>query len=107
MGGDDAPEAMVKGAAEISLSKKAIEVLLVGDEERVSRILAATPHDAARLRIHHAPEAVQMADKPREALAAKPRCSIVVAAQVVAAGQADALVSAGNTGASVLACARH
>jgi phosphate acyltransferase len=107
MGGDTAPEAMVKGAAAISLSKKAIEVILVGDERRVASILSSTPHDAARLRIHHAPDVVGMADKPREALAARPACSIVVAAQLVAAGGAEALVSAGNTGASVLACARH
>jgi glycerol-3-phosphate acyltransferase PlsX len=47
-----------------------------------------------------------MADKPKEALAAKPDASILVAAGLVAEGKADALVSAGNTGASVLACAR-
>jgi glycerol-3-phosphate acyltransferase PlsX len=107
MGGDDAPEAMVKGAAEISLGKKPIEVLLVGDKHRMAKILSEVHHDDSRVRLEHAPDAVHMADKPKEALAAKPGASILVAAQLVAAGQAEALVSAGNTGASVLACARH
>jgi glycerol-3-phosphate acyltransferase PlsX len=47
-----------------------------------------------------------MEEKPAEALAEKPDASISVAARLVAEGQGDALVSAGNTGASVLACAR-
>ena len=47
-----------------------------------------------------------MDEKPGEALAAKPDASILIAAGLVAAGEGDALVSAGNTGASVLACAR-
>jgi phosphate acyltransferase len=48
-----------------------------------------------------------MDEKPAEALAAKPEASIAVAADLVARGEGDALVSAGNTGASVLACARR
>lgn len=107
MGGDHAPEAAVKGAAAVSLAKKDVDVILVGDRERLAAVLARVPHDAARLRVHHAPEAVGMAEKPKEALAAKPGSSILLAAELVARGEADALVSAGNTGASVLACARH
>jgi glycerol-3-phosphate acyltransferase PlsX len=63
-------------------------------------------HDGARVRVHHAPTWVEMDEKPAEALAAKPDASIAVAADLVANGEGDALVSAGNTGASVLACAR-
>jgi glycerol-3-phosphate acyltransferase PlsX len=48
-----------------------------------------------------------MDEKPAEALAAKPESSIAMAADLVAQGEADALVSAGNTGACVLACARR
>jgi glycerol-3-phosphate acyltransferase PlsX len=106
MGGDHAPEAAVKGAAALSLVRKDIDVVLVGDQARVTAMLGGLPHDAARLRIHHASQVVDMAEKPREALAAKPDASILVAATLVAEGKADALVSAGNTGASVLACAR-
>jgi glycerol-3-phosphate acyltransferase PlsX len=106
MGGDHAPEATVKGAAAISLAKKNIRVVLVGDGERIAAILARTAHDDAHLAIHHASQVVEMAEKPREALAEKPDSSILAAAGLVARGEADALVSAGNTGASVLACAR-
>jgi glycerol-3-phosphate acyltransferase PlsX len=106
MGGDHAPEAAVKGAAALSLVRKDIDVVLVGDQARVAAVLTAVPHDASRLRVHHASQVVGMAEKPKEALAARPDASILVAAGLVAGGQADALVSAGNTGASVLACAR-
>ena len=47
-----------------------------------------------------------MDEKPQDALEAKPDSSIIVAARLVASGQAEALVSAGNTGASVMACSR-
>jgi glycerol-3-phosphate acyltransferase PlsX len=57
--------------------------------------------------VHHADAVIAMDEKPSEALAAKPHASIVVAADLVARGEGDALVSAGNTGASVLACARR
>jgi glycerol-3-phosphate acyltransferase PlsX len=107
MGGDQAPEATVKGAAAISLAKKNVEVILVGDQARIAEVLAHTPHEAGRLRVHHAAEVVGMADKPKEALDARPDSSILVAAGLVASGEAEALVSAGNTGASVLACARR
>jgi len=108
MGGDQAPDEVVKGACQASLAAGAgPELILVGDAGRVGAILAETRHDAERVRIHHAPQVVEMYEKPAEALAAKPGSSIVVAAGLVAAGEAEALVSAGNTGASVLACARQ
>jgi len=107
MGGDHAPEAIVRGAAAASLGRKDVELILVGETAQIGRVLAEERHDAERLRIHHAPQTVRMDEKPAEALAAKPEASITVAAQLVAAGDADALVSAGNTGASVLTCARH
>jgi glycerol-3-phosphate acyltransferase PlsX len=59
------------------------------------------------MRVHHASQHIEMDEKPAEAIAAKPDASIVVAAELVAAGEGDALVSAGNTGASVLAVARR
>jgi phosphate acyltransferase len=106
MGGDQAPDEIVKGGAEASLARTDAELILVGDAPRIGAILAETRHDAERIRIHHAPDAVEMYEKPAEALAAKPESSILVAARLVAEGEADALVSAGNTGASVLASAR-
>ncbi len=107
MGGDHAPDAIVQGAAEASLVLSSAEIILVGDAAVLGRLLPKMRHDGARVRVHHAAQYVEMDEKPAEALAAKPEASIVVAADLVARGEGDALVSAGNTGASVLACARR
>ncbi len=107
MGGDSAPEPIIKGAAEASLSIRDVEIILVGDAARIGRLLPRVRHDGGRIRVHHASEVVAMDEKPGEALTAKPDSSIAVAADLVARGDGDALVSAGNTGASVLACARR
>lgn len=106
MGGDRAPQALVEGAAEASLARNDVEIVLVGDTPRINAILRNVRHDAERIRIRHAPITIGMADKPAEALASHPDSSIAVACDLVAAGEADALVSAGNTGAGVLSCAR-
>ncbi|HRC57373.1 MAG: phosphate acyltransferase PlsX [Myxococcales bacterium] len=107
MGGDLAPDEIIKGAAEASLSLRGTEIILVGDSSELGRRLPKVRHDGARMRVHHAATFVEMDEKPGEALAAKPDSSIAVAADLVARGEGDALVSAGNTGASVLACARR
>ncbi len=107
MGGDGAPDAIVRGAAEASLVLPDVEIILVGDAAVLGALLPQLRHDGARVRVHHASAKIEMDDKPSEALAAKPDASIVVAADLVARGEGDALVSAGNTGASVLACARR
>ena len=106
MGGDLAPEEIVKGVADASLAT-AIECVLVGDEPRIQAVLDTVSYDPAHIRIHHASDAVGMQEAPREALRAKRDASIRVGASIVALGQADALVSAGNTGACLLACARE
>jgi glycerol-3-phosphate acyltransferase PlsX len=107
MGGDRAPGEIVRGAAAASLALEEAEIILVGDAAAIGKILPKVSHDGARIRVHHAAAVIAMDDKPAEALAAKPDASITVAAQLVARGEGDALVSAGNTGASVLSCARH
>ena len=107
MGGDHAPDEIVQGAAEASLALTSAEIILVGDAAAIGRLLPKLRHDGARVRVHHAPQYIEMDEKPAEALAAKPEASIAVAADLVARGEGDALVSAGNTGASVLACARR
>lgn len=105
MGGDFAPDKIVKGAAWVSLDTD-IEVVLVGDQDRITRRLQELKHNPERISVHHAPDVIGMDEHPREAIHRKPHASILVAADLVAKGKADALVSAGNTGASILACAR-
>ena len=110
MGGDHAPDEVVAGALQAVLARSDLQVILVGHEARLRALLQSQPQAAAardRLVVHHADQVVSMEDKPHEALTGKPEASIFVAARLVAGGQGDALVSAGNTGASVLACARN
>ncbi len=107
MGSDRGVPATVGGAAVVSLREGAPDIVLVGDEHAIRTELNAHPHTAARITIVHAEEHCGMHDKPRETLEQKPRSSILVAARLVAQGQADVLVSAGNTGAVTLACARE
>jgi glycerol-3-phosphate acyltransferase PlsX len=106
MGGDHAPRAAVEAAAELSLTSP-IRVVLVGDPRRIDAELARVPHRRDRLDVLRATQAVGMAEKPRQALDDKPDASILVASRALADGAADGLVSAGSTGAVVLATARH
>ncbi len=106
MGGDDAPRAIVEGAAQASLRGDA-EIVLVGDEAVVTSLLKEFEHAPNRVRVVHAPDVISMGAKPKEALASLPNSSLLVAARMVADdGGPDALVSAGNTGAVILAAAR-
>lgn len=107
MGSDYGPSEVVRGAALLSLEAPHIHVLLVGDRSLIDAELEQTRHHGARISVHHAPDFIGMEEKPSEALARKPEASIAVAARLVARGEADALVSAGSTGAGVLACAQH
>ncbi|MEQ1568169.1 MAG: phosphate acyltransferase PlsX [Myxococcota bacterium] len=105
-GGDLGLEATVDGAAALSLEDTDIHVTLVGDVSRVSDRLERSRYDPTRLSVVHAEGCVGMGEDPREALEARPRCSVSVAAELVRDGAADALVSAGNTGATILASSR-
>jgi glycerol-3-phosphate acyltransferase PlsX len=105
MGGDNAPDEVVKGVAEVSLATD-IECLVVGDEPRIQFILEHVPYNPEQISILHAPDAIGMAEDPHEAIR-KRDASLVVGVRAVADGRAGAMVSAGNTGACVLACAKH
>jgi glycerol-3-phosphate acyltransferase PlsX len=102
MGGDLAPKATVEGAV-LAARDFGIEVVMVGDGEILAHELA--DHDAANLpiRIEHAPEVVLMDDSPLESVLSKPRSSIHVGLDLVKRGDAEAFVSAGNSGAVMTA----
>lgn len=106
MGGDHGVKATVEGAAALSREDVDIHVLVVGDSQRVHPILDDSRYDPTRITLVHAEGAVRMDDDPREALDRLPRCSVLTAARLVADGDAQALVSAGHTGATILAAAR-
>ena len=105
MGGDHAPDAVVQGVAQISLATD-IECLLVGDERRIQSVLEGVSYNPEHIAILHASEAIGMAEEPREAVKRRD-ASLLVGVRAVAEGRAEAFVSAGNTGACVLACAKH
>ncbi len=107
MGGDIGLPAVVEGVAKLSLSERPIQVFLVGDATAITQALVEHQHDPSRLQVVHASGgAIQMDQSPREALAAAPDCSIAVAMKLLEAGEADGLVSAGHTGATILAAAQ-
>ncbi len=106
MGSDHGPAEIVRGAAQLTIETPHIHALLVGDRALIDEALGKVRHHAERVAVHHAPDFVGMHEKPGAALDARPQASVVVAAQLVRDGEADAMVSAGNTGAGVLACAR-
>lgn len=103
-GGDNAPWEVVKGTLQALENCPDFEAILVGDRARLETVLEDLPgHDAARLRIEHAPEVVGMDESPTVSLRSKKRSSVRVAVDLVQAGHADAVFSAGNTGAFVAA----
>jgi glycerol-3-phosphate acyltransferase PlsX len=103
MGGDHAPAAIVDGAVAAARHLD-VQVALVGAASALDAALAA--HDdrlALGLTTIDTPDSVGMAEPPAATLRRKPRASIRVACELVARGHAAALVSAGNTGATVMA----
>jgi len=102
MGGDHAPQAIVEGAV-AAARELPVPVTLVGDRDRIHRELAR--HHARGLPIHvqHASHVVEMDDSPVEALRRKHDSSIRVGFDLVKRGEADAFVSAGNSGAVMAA----
>ncbi|MDP3981012.1 MAG: phosphate acyltransferase PlsX [Chlamydiota bacterium] len=104
MGGDCAPKEIVEGAILCAREgKKDLEIILVGDPERIQSIL--DKHDAGHLNlsIHPASEVIHMNESPVDGLRKKKDASIARAVELVKKGQAEAVVSAGNTGACVAA----
>lgn len=99
MGGDNAPEAVVCGAVRAAQNYHE-EIILVGQEDKIREVLKA--HNAENtpgITILHAPDLVDMHDDPATVLRAKPQSSMAVALNLVKKGEADAIVSAGSTGA--------
>ncbi|MGB8151536.1 MAG: phosphate acyltransferase PlsX [Candidatus Cybelea sp.] len=98
MGGDHAPEEIVAGAL-LAAQEFDVEVVLVGDEARVRSLLPSPVVD--RITLVHAPESIAMDLSPSTAVRSCERASLGVAVHLVKQGEADAVVSAGNSGAFV------
>ncbi len=99
MGGDYAPLETVKGAVEAVTENSNVKVMLVGPEETVKAELAKYKYPEDRIEVVHAPDVITNDEAPVMAIRRKKDSSIVVGLNKVKAGEADAFVSAGSTGA--------
>jgi glycerol-3-phosphate acyltransferase PlsX len=103
MGGDDAPGINIDGALEALKSTPELELFLVGDLEILDPLIEKTGYSGERLTLVGSTGYVGMEEKPTEALRKKPDCSISRCWKMMASGDVDAVVSAGNTGGVVAA----
>ncbi|HVQ22416.1 MAG TPA: phosphate acyltransferase, partial [Candidatus Saccharimonadia bacterium] len=101
MGGDHAPQEVVEGSLAWALENPATDIILVGDTKRISAVLAG--RSAANIEIVNASENVEMEEHPSAAVRRKRDASINVCMRLVRSGEADAVMSAGHTGAGVAA----
>ena len=99
MGGDYAPQAIVEGVNQALADFSDIEVQLYGDESKIKQYLTATE----RVSIIHTDEKIDSDDEPTKAIRKKKNASMILAAKAVKDGEADAVLSAGNTGALLAA----
>jgi len=96
MGSDDRPGPEIQGAV-IASNELNEEIILVGNETELESLLKSVPGDKSRVKIAHAPEALDMSDHIVEARAKKQN-SMKVGMELVKEGRGDAFVTAGNTG---------
>lgn len=99
MGGDFGPGEIIKGAL-MAANEYKQNIILVGDEEKIRAELGGNG-SCELISIVHAPEIIEMGEHPAVAVRRKKNSSIVRATQLVKEGVADALVSAGSTGAAM------
>lgn len=105
LGGDHAPSAVIDGAIQFAQSPDAegVRLLLVGEEGVTRRALADAGYSGNTIHVVPASQVVTMDESPLEAIRRKPDSSIAVCAKLVKSGEAHATVSAGNTGACMVA----
>jgi glycerol-3-phosphate acyltransferase PlsX len=98
MGSDNSPQSEVEGAVQAARAW-AVSIVLVGKEPVLTPLLKQNGGDGLAIEVHHASQVVLMDEPPAVALRKKRDSSVRVAAELVRAGKASGLVSAGNTGA--------
>lgn len=104
MGGDNAPDDIIAGALEaVKLLDKDDVLILVGQEQVIVSQMPPLEKFKGRVEIVDASDVILMDDSPIESLRNKPKSSIAIMAKLAKQGQADAVISAGNTGACVAA----
>lgn len=99
MGGDNAPEEIVKGAVEAVNMREDIQVFLIGQQDAVSQELKKHTYQQSQISVVHAEEVIETAEPPVIAIRKKKQSSIVIGMNMVKQKEADAFVSAGSSGA--------
>ncbi len=102
MGGDYAPDVVIKGAI-AAVKEYGTQVILVGDESRINALLAKAKYRGQAISVHHAPETIEMSEPAAVSVRRKRNSSIVVGLNLIKDGMGEAFFSAGNTGAVVCA----
>lgn len=101
MGGDNAPDVVIEGALMALEEKNDLDVVFVGDQAKIEKCLEDKAYDKNRVSIVHTSEVIEMAESPVAALRQKKNASMPLAIKMVREGEADGVVSAGNTGALI------
>ncbi|HJB68472.1 MAG TPA: phosphate acyltransferase PlsX [Candidatus Fournierella excrementigallinarum] len=99
MGGDNAPAEILKGAAAATAAWPDVEILAVGDAEKIAACVKENAIEMKNIEIVNATEVIEMCDEPARAVRSKKDSSMVVGLRMLAEGKGDAFVSAGSTGA--------
>jgi len=105
MGGELGPEEMVAGAIQ-AVDESDLDIALIGDENILNSLMQKLPLVSPRLQVIHASQSVSMDESPFEAIRKKKDSSIARAFEQVKNGKADAVVSAGNSGATMASAIR-
>ncbi len=102
MGGDHGADSVLPAAVSRLKTDPSLRLILVGDESLIrERLKALGPTPEDRMVVHHASEQIEMGERPMQALRGKPDSSMRVGLNLLRDGEAQAFVSAGNTGALV------
>ena len=99
MGGDNAPDEIIRGAIDAVNKAPDIHVCLVGQEEKINAFLSSCSYNREQISVVNATEVIETREHPVNAIRKKKDSSIVKALGLVKSGEADAFVSAGNSGA--------
>lgn len=103
MGGDFAPLEAVKGVAAFFAEKdQDIQLVLIGDQGKIEKEISQHNIPAHRYSIVHAEQVIEMQEHPTKALKEKQKSSIAIGFHLLASGQIEAFISAGNTGAMMV-----
>ena len=101
MSGDNAPLELIKGAIDASIQYGEHEIVIIGDENVISDTVVQNELELGKITIRHAPDVINMEDRALAVVREKRESSMSIGLKMLAAGEGDAFVSAGNTGALI------